>query len=96
MRKWETLRDLAALIIARAAAGKPVRLSPDTARVVGAKLMTADAKPTRDEVARLLCTHKCPEPCYYCRAKANGVVRVYGERVDPAAENPAHNENETR
>lgn len=82
MRKWSTLSDLAAMIIARSAAGKPVRLAPDTARLVGAKLMTADAKPTRDEVARLLCSQKCVEPCYYCKAKANAVVQVYGQRVD--------------
>ena len=80
-RNWTTLTELAELLIARANAKKPVSLTPDTAYLVGLKLMTVDTKPTRDEVAMLLCSSKCSDPCFTCRGTANIVVRVYGERL---------------
>lgn len=85
MRGWKTEADLAALLLARSAAGRKVVLSPETAHFVGLKLMTASAKPTRDEVAKLICASKCAAPpCYGCRGLANIIVHAYGQSVDSA------------
>lgn len=85
MRRWTDEKDLASILIARGNSGRPVRLNPDTAVFVGAKLMTAAEKPTRDEIARILCSSKCGKLCCTCIGKANVVVRAYGHRLDPPA-----------
>lgn len=84
MRKWSTTKELADLILAKANAGKTVTLSPDTALFAGMNLERVDAKPSRREVALLLCTSKskCSEPCTGCIGKANPIVRVYGQRLE--------------
>ena len=53
---------------------------PDTARRVGHRLLTSQAKPSRNEIAKVICGIKCGQPCYGCIAKANAVVDLYGER----------------
>lgn len=80
-RRWAGEADLAALILARANAGKRVTLSADTALFVGLKLMTASAKPTAAEVALMICDSRCERPCYPCQGKANEIVRAYGQRA---------------
>lgn len=82
-RVWRNEKELAELLIARYNSGRNVVLSPETAHFVGLKLMTASEKPTRDEVAKLLCTAKCQKLCYNCQGTANLIVRVYGQRVPP-------------
>ncbi|ESZ63756.1 hypothetical protein X728_09035 [Mesorhizobium sp. L103C120A0] len=82
-RRWAGEAELAALIIARANAGKRVTLSPDTALFVGLKLMTASAKPTAAEVALMICDSRCERPCYPCQGKANVIVAAYGQSVKP-------------
>ncbi len=91
-REWRNEKELAELLIARANGKRIVSLTPETALFVGLKLMTASTKPTRDEVARLLCSSKCQKLCYNCRGTANLVVEVYGQRGDPDFENlgPTH------
>jgi len=79
-RTW-TEAELGEALLARANARKNTVLSPQTAMFVGLKLLTASKKPTRDEVARLLCSSKCQELCYSCKGTANKVVQVYGERA---------------
>lgn len=83
MRTWRTEADLAELLIVRSNQGKHVRLTAETAHFIGLKLMTVAAKPTRDEIARILCSSKCERPCYACCGKANEIVRAYGHSVDP-------------
>lgn len=75
------------MILARSHAGKTVRLNPETAYLVGLRLMTADTKPTRDEVARMICDSKCERLCVPCTFKANAIVRAYGQG-HPTATNP--------
>lgn len=82
-RVWRNEKELAELLIARANRKRKVTLTPETALFVGLKLMTASEKPTRDEVAKLLCNSKCLQLCYNCQGTANMIVRVYGHRVDP-------------
>ena len=79
--RWTSLAELADLLEARARQGRPVRITADTARLIAIKLRTADAKPTRDDVALALCVGRvtCVRPCYDCAGKANIVVRVYGQ-----------------
>ena len=79
--RWTSLAELADLLEARARQGRPVRITADTARLIAIKLRTADAKPTRDDVALALCTVKvkCARPCFDCAGKANIVVRAYGQ-----------------
>lgn len=47
-------------------------------------LHMVEAKPTRREVALLLCTGKvvCSEPCINCIGRANPIIRAYGQRVE--------------
>lgn len=80
-RPWTNEKDLAALLLARAHAGRRVILLPDTAMFVGVKLMTVAEKPSREEVARVLCNSKCERPCYLCTGIANRLVRLYGCRL---------------
>lgn len=82
MRRWTDEKDLGYLLIGRAQKGKSCLLSPDTAYFVGLKLLTAGEKPTRDEVAMLLCSSRCERPCYACTCRANEIVRAYGARAD--------------
>ena len=84
--KWETITELAEAMISRGNARKRVVLTSETAMIVGAKLMTADAKPTRDEVAMAICSHRCERPCYPCMGKANAVVQLYGQRLQRTPE----------
>lgn len=85
-RNWRDEAELAARIAYRARLGKKVVLSPATAAIVAEHLRTAAAKPTRDEVAMMICrlgeSNRCVEPCYSCKATANVVVSAYGRRLD--------------
>lgn len=85
-RRWRDLFELACWISDRAYLGKHVRLTPATAHVVAGQLRTCHAKPTRDEVALMICRHgeanRCQDPCTSCRATANIVVGAYGCRLD--------------
>lgn len=81
MRNWKTEKDLAAMLLVRASTRRRVVLAPETAHFVGLKLMTASEKPTRNEIALLLCTSKCSTPCYACTGKANVIANAYGSRV---------------
>lgn len=83
MEKWSTETELAQLLIKRGHEKRSVRLTSQTAFYVGVRLMTADAKPTRDGVARLLCTSKCKDICYACAGTANRIVNVYGHSNRP-------------
>ena len=81
-----SVNDLAMTLIARGEDGRHVKLTPATAYRIGLLLRTSDAKPTRDEVAILICrqksTDRCKEPCFECCGRANEIVRAYGQRVD--------------
>lgn len=83
---WRDLADLAAGIAEHAREGRNVRLTPATASIVAAQLEVAAAKPTRDEVASMICSRgqaaRCETPCYECRGRANIVVRAYGCRLE--------------
>lgn len=81
MRNWKNEKELAGLLLVRASAGRRSVLMPDTAQFVGARLMTVSEKPTRDEVAMLLCSSKCASPCYACAARANVIVSAYGSSL---------------
>jgi len=74
-RTWNGIRDLAGALIAKGRSGRRAVLSPDTAHFA--------AKPTRDDVARLICSWKCAEPCFECRGRANSVVAAYGHNPEP-------------
>lgn len=78
-------KDLAARILAKAAAGRGVRLTADTAYFVGLKLMTASEKPTHADIVAVLCDSKCERPCYPCSGKANMICRAYGQSVTPSS-----------
>jgi hypothetical protein len=78
----EELIELACWISERAHTGKRVILSPSTAHVVAAQLSTAHAKPTRNEVALMICRQRCASPCYECTGRANIIVNAYGARLD--------------
>jgi len=84
--RWRDLFELACWISTRAHMGKRVILSPRTAHVVAGQLRTCHEKPTRDEVALMICgrgeENRCQEPCYTCRGRANIVVNAYGCRPD--------------
>lgn len=77
-RQWQTETDLAAMLLARGHEGRVARLAPETAIFVGAKLMTVGAKPTVEDVVKILCTSKCEHACYACKGKANLITRAYG------------------
>lgn len=84
--RWRDLFELACWISERALMGKRVILSPGTAAIVASQLRTCHEKPTRDEVALMICRHgsrgRCETPCYECRGRANVIVRAYGCRLD--------------
>lgn len=82
MRKWANIEELANLILERSRAQKTVTLSADTAMFVGLKLQKVDAKPSRDDVARILCNGGCEALCYMCRGKANEICAAYGSSMD--------------
>jgi hypothetical protein len=82
MRRWTSEKDLAAMLIVRGHEGRQVKLSADTALFVGLKLITVSEKPTRNEVARLLCSCKCGDLCYACLGKANMIVNRYGHSIE--------------
>ncbi|OCX12721.1 hypothetical protein QV13_24290 [Mesorhizobium hungaricum] len=85
-RRWRDLFELACWISERAAMSKRVILSPPTAHIVAHQLSKCHEKPTRDEVALMICRRgeggRCDDPCYECRGKANIVVAAYGCRLD--------------
>lgn len=82
-RRWKTDTDLYESIRARAEAGKQVVLSPDTALFIALRLRdAAKEKPTRNQIARLLCVGKCEELCIGCIGSANKIARAYGASVD--------------
>lgn len=78
---WNDLGELADLLHKKAQADKPITITAGTAAFIASHLKTAHAKPTRDEVAHLLCKHDCKAPCYECKGRANEIVRIYGERI---------------
>lgn len=82
MRKWTTINDLANMILERGRSGRTVTLSDETAFFVGLKLQQVDAKPTRNELARMLCSGRCSELCYSCLSKANEICAAYGSGMD--------------
>lgn len=87
-RRWRDEFELAVWMSDAAHMGKHVRLTPATAQIVACHLSTIAAKPTRDEVALMICGRgeagRCQEPCTTCRGKANIVVQAYGMRLgDP-------------
>lgn len=77
--RWQTLAALADAIRAKAKAKKNVILSPETANMVAHALEHADAKPSRNEVAMMICRLKCSVRCYTCTGVANVIVNAYGE-----------------
>lgn len=82
-RAWNSVEELAELLLQRAEAKKNAVLSPETALVVANVILSNQKKPTRDEVAVAFCTEKCTSgPCYICRARANEIVRLYGQRME--------------
>ena len=81
-RRWSDLFELAVWISERAHTGKRVILSPTTAHVAAAQLAVAHAKPSRNEVALMICRQRCAAPCYDCTGKANVIVHAYGARLD--------------
>lgn len=86
VRRWRDLFELSCWISERAAMGKRVILTPETAHVVAQHLSQSHRKPTRDEVALMICKHgeanRCANACYDCRGKANMVTRSYGSRPE--------------
>ena len=83
---WRDLAELTARIEKLARSGKPVHLTPATASVVADQLRVAMSKPTRDEVALLICgpgrAGRCQVPCYECRGHANLILQAYGCRFE--------------
>jgi len=79
MRTWRNLTDLATQMLVHCNEGKMIRLNPETARLVAYKLMTAEVKPTRNAVARLICDSKCQNLCIPCTFKANAITTAYGQ-----------------
>ena len=79
--RWPTMEALAEAIYASAKARKLVVLTPDTASLVAGALRRSGAKPTRDEIATMICrSRKCGETrCYNCTGLANVIVEAYGE-----------------
>ncbi|RJG46477.1 hypothetical protein D3Y55_21010 [Mesorhizobium sp. DCY119] len=80
MKKWETLTELAELLLVRGRERKSAVLGPDTAHLVGLKLLTADAKPTHKDVIEMICDSRCKDACVPCTFKANAICRAYGQR----------------
>jgi hypothetical protein len=82
--RWQHLGELCEWIRTRAHANKRVILAPDTALIVAGHLEVAHAKPTRDEIALMICKRgasgRCDAPCYDCAGRANMVARAYGCR----------------
>lgn len=83
-RPWKTEAELAALIMQKADQKKRVMLTPETAMFVALKLATVSTKPTRNEVALMICRmkEKCSRPCFECMGRANVVVAAYGQRLE--------------
>lgn len=97
MRNWSTIEELAGHLIARGHASRTVRLSSETALLVGLKLMTAEVAPTHQEVVKIICDSKCERPCVPCTFKANAIVRAYGQRSAMGRkETPADTDNAIR
>lgn len=82
MRKWSNIEELANMILERGRSGGRVTLTSETAYFIGLKLQQVDAKPTRDDVARILCNARCAELCYMCTGKANEICAAYGSGLD--------------
>lgn len=79
MRNWSTVAELGGMIVAESHVRKRVILNPDTALLIGLKLMTADAKPSHHEIIGLICDSKCERPCIPCTFKSNAICRAYGQ-----------------
>lgn len=82
MRRWKTVEELATMIAGRGHAGRTVTLAADTAIFVGAHLSTVAKKPTRNEVARLMCRNSCQELCVLCVGTANKICNAYGSNIE--------------
>ena len=103
-RSWEDLADLARQMNAKADAGMQVVLKPDTAKLIAFHLSICHVKPTRDEVALLICRRSsreaCDQPCFECAGRANAVVNAYGFRLNhsspsaPPPEGPGQQDRE--
>ncbi len=87
MRTWRNLTDLATQMLVQSNEGKVIRLNPATSRIVAFKLMTAEAKPTRNAIARLICDSRCKTLCIPCTFKANAITAVYGQGATESPEN---------
>lgn len=88
-RAWNNVGELAALLLRRAEAGKNAVLAPDTAMMVANIIVTNQRNPSRDEIALVFCTEKCTSgPCYICKARANEVVSLYGQRLETRLREP--------
>ncbi|KQV36454.1 hypothetical protein ASE37_24690 [Rhizobium sp. Root268] len=82
MRKWKTIEELASMIAARGHARKTVTLTSETAIFVGSHLRTAATKPTRNEVAKIICRNSCSEMCVLCVGLANKICNAYGNNIE--------------
>ena len=83
---------LARRIEKSSAGGKGVRLSFEAAIHVAQALRAYQAQPTRDDVARAICTTRaCPTLCMTCVSKANAIHRLYGGEDGPFDGDPPAN-----
>lgn len=83
-RIWKSETELALMLIQRGHfERRGAYLTAETANFVGLRLMRNQEKPTRDEVAKLLCQRQCTNRCYECTGRANVIVSAYGFRNDP-------------
>lgn len=78
-KSWRDQEELAELLQQRGRTNRKAVLSPSTALYVGAKLEKESTKPTRDDIARLLCDSKCKDLCYSCLGRANIITQAYGD-----------------
>jgi hypothetical protein len=77
-RPWQIEKDLAALLLARSRRNRPSIITPDTAVLIADALMHQGDKPTRNEIALMLCSSRCTAACYACMGRANIVAAAYG------------------
>ena len=82
MRQWQNIEQLVALILRRAQQQKHVTLTADTAHFIALNLQKVDLKPSRNEVARMVCGGSCEVLCFGCIGKANVICNAYGSSLD--------------
>jgi hypothetical protein len=82
MRRWSNIEELANMILERGRSGNQVTLTADTALFIALKLQKVDSKPSRNDVARMLCKGQCVDLCYLCTSKANEICAAYGSGMD--------------